>query len=68
MKKLLLVTLLAGTALLNGCVMAVGSGEKHIVQSPTLGQQLIDLKAAKDKGAITDDEYGQQKAKLLDGK
>jgi hypothetical protein len=35
------------------------------VQNPTLGQQLIDLKKAKDAGAITDAEYEAQKAKLL---
>jgi len=30
-----------------------------------VGQQLIDLKKAKDAGAITDEEYQAQKAKLL---
>jgi hypothetical protein len=34
-------------------------------QSPTIGQQLIDLQKAKDSGAITDTEYQAQKAKLL---
>jgi hypothetical protein len=37
----------------------------HEVQSPTIGQQLIDLQKAKDAGAITDAEYQAQKAKLL---
>ena len=68
MKKILLITLLAGSAFLNGCVMALGTGDKHEIQNPTLGQQLVDLKTAKDKGAITDQEYDQQKAKLLNGK
>jgi len=31
----------------------------------SVGQQLIDLKKAKDAGAITDTEYQAQKAKLL---
>jgi hypothetical protein len=31
----------------------------------SLGQQLIDLKAAQDAGAITDTEYAEVKAKLL---
>jgi hypothetical protein len=35
---------------------------------PTLGQQLIDLKKAKDAGAITEAEYETEKAKLLNGK
>lgn len=34
-------------------------------EATSLGQQLIDLKKAKDAGAITDVEYQAQKAKLL---
>jgi len=49
-----------------GCLrLQIGSGEKRSFQNPTAGQQLIDLKAAKDAGAITDAEYGEQKAKLM---
>jgi hypothetical protein len=36
--------------------------------SPTIGQQLIDLKKAKDSSAITEEEYEAEKAKLLNGK
>jgi hypothetical protein len=32
---------------------------------PTIGQQLVDLKKAKDAGAISDAEYEAEKAKLL---
>ena len=35
------------------------------VSSPTLGQQLVDLQKAKESGAITEEEYQAQKAKLL---
>lgn len=35
---------------------------------PTIGQQLIDLKKAKDAGAITEEEYEAEKTKLLNGK
>lgn len=35
---------------------------------PTIGQQLIDLKKAKDSGAITEPEYEAEKAKLLGNK
>lgn len=42
--------------------------DSHEVQSPTIGQQLIDLQKAKDAGAITDAEYQAQKAKLLESK
>jgi hypothetical protein len=36
--------------------------------TPTMGQQLIDLKEAKDSGAITEAEYEAEKARLLNGK
>lgn len=36
--------------------------------APTMGQQLIDLKKARDTGAITETEYEAEKAKLLNGK
>lgn len=56
-------------ALLAGCSMNIGgSKDPAVVQQmvmPTLGQQLIDLKKAKDFGAITDAEYGAEKTKLL---
>jgi hypothetical protein len=38
--------------------------DPQVIQ-PTIGQQLIDLKKAKDAGAITDAEYETEKAKLL---
>lgn len=37
-------------------------------QSPSLGQQLIDLQKTKEAGAITNSEYEAQKAKLLGAK
>lgn len=46
------------------------SNQHPVVQetvNPTIGQQLIDLKKAKDAGAITDAEYEAEKAKLLNG-
>lgn len=48
---------------LSGCVCVVGNrGERS---GGTVGQQLVDLKKAKDSGAISDAEYEAQKAKLL---
>ena len=35
---------------------------------PTTGQQLVDLKRAKDCGAINDGEYDTEKAKILNVK
>ena len=46
-----------------GCV-AVG-GAKH-QEPPTLGKQLLDLRAARDAGAITECEYAAAKAKMLE--
>ena len=45
-----------------GC-LAVG-GSKHS-ESPTLGKQLLDLKTALDNGAVTEQEYAAEKAKML---
>jgi hypothetical protein len=50
--------------LFTGCI-AIGTGPKSEHTNATLGQQLIDLKTAKDTGAITEVEYKAQKAKLL---
>jgi hypothetical protein len=53
--------------LLNGCVVAMGNkGGQN--ERGTLGQQLIDLKKAKENGAMTGGEYEAQKAKLLGNK
>ena len=69
--KRLSLTLLVGLSavlLLNGCIgLHIGSGDKRTSQNATVGQQLIDLKTAKDTGAITEAEYQTQKAKLLNG-
>lgn len=44
-----------------GCV----AGNTTRVERPTTGRELIELKEALDKGAITQVEYEQQKSKLL---
>lgn len=49
-----------------GCVgFQIGGGSTTRTQCPTVGQQLIDLRKAKDAGIITEAEYQTQKAKLL---
>jgi hypothetical protein len=77
----LFVGLLAMT-FLTGCLdLRLGGGTKsdttntdqHPVVgqqmvAPTLGQQLIDLQKAKEAGAISDQEYQDQRAKLLENK
>ena len=66
-KNLILIPLaLASLVLLNGCIaLSLGGGTKTENTNATIGQQLVDLKNAKDSGAITDAEYQSQKAKLL---
>ena len=47
---------------LGGC-LAIGNSPQ--VQKPTVGQELVDLKVALDKGAITQGEYDMKKAQIL---
>jgi hypothetical protein len=68
MKRIILLAVIGFSALtlLNGCLdLQLGGGTSTHSQNPTLGQQLVDLKKAKDTGAISDTEYEAQKAKLL---
>ena len=64
MKKIivLLVIMMFITTMVS-CI-AVGSGGKKIEQQPTLGQELLDLKKARDEGAISDQEFEEMKDKL----
>jgi hypothetical protein len=69
MAILLSSAILAGTAA--GCAWSIGGKKTNCggtppPVAPTRGQQLIDLKKARDQGAITEDEYQSQKRKLLD--
>lgn len=59
--RLVLVAL--SLSLLGGCVAAIGNGE-HKPQA-TVGQQLVDLKKARDAGALNEQEYAEQRAKVL---
>jgi hypothetical protein len=53
--------------LLSGCAWSIGSEKEHAaVVQPTRGQELIDLKKAKDQGAITEEEYQAQRKKVMD--
>lgn len=65
--------------LLTGCLdLRLGGGSKsdtantdqhpvvgQQIVAPTLGQQLVDLQKAREAGAISDQEYQDQRAKLL---
>jgi len=64
MKKI--ISFLLVIALLSTMVscIAVGTGGKKVGNQPTLGQQLIDLKKARDEGAISKQEYAELREKL----
>ena len=62
---LLAVVVVAVSFSMAGC-LAIGNSPS--VQKPTAGQELVDLKMALDKGAITQGEYDRRKAELLSGK
>ena len=66
MKKTSAVLFLCGALslipLLGGCVAAIGNKPPD---TGTTGQQLIDLKRARETGAMTEEEYQNEKAKVL---
>ena len=49
---------------LTGCV-SLGEWDFSRVRRPTIGQELLDLKAARDGGAVSDTEYQQKRVELL---
>ena len=52
--------------LLCGCAWQIGGDKKGTTTvQATRGQELIDLKKARDQGAITEDEYQAQRKKIL---
>ena len=72
-KILLFLGLCSLLGALAGCCCGGGSDstntviEKQPVNTTPLGDELIKLKEAYDKGAMTEKEYEEQKAKLLKG-
>jgi hypothetical protein len=70
MKKIIIPSLiaLAAIAVLNGCSIELGTGSTTKTYPATVGEQLVDLKKAKDDGAITQAEYDSEKAKFLNAR
>jgi hypothetical protein len=49
-----------------GCAWSIGGTKQGTTQiQPTKGQELIDLQKARDKGAITPEDYEKEKARIL---
>ena len=51
--------------LVSGCSWSIGGKGSNTVQQATRGQELVDLKKARDQGAITEDEYQAQRNRIL---
>ena len=70
LRKWTVLALISGTVccLLSGCAWSIGDGKEQTVNRmvPTRGQELIDLKKARDQGAITEDEYQAQRKRIME--
>jgi hypothetical protein len=54
------------SSVFSGCAWSIGDSKGHsTTNQPTRGQELIDLKRARDQGAISDGEYQAQKQQIL---
>ncbi len=53
--------------LLPGCAWSIGGGKERATSTaaPTKGQELVDLKKARDQGAISEEEYQTQKKTIM---
>jgi len=66
--RMLRMCILLGLFVLGVSVAGCGGGGAELqshTTTTTTGQELIDLKAAYDKGVITKDQYESQKKKIL---
>lgn len=63
---LMLCLLIFSVLILNGCGGG-GAATYYMHRNTTTGQELSDLQAAYQKGALTEDEYLSQKNKILKG-
>jgi len=63
----LAATVAVAGVLLAGCAWSIGGTKEHSASvQATRGQELIDLKKARDQGAITQDEYDAQKKRIME--
>ena len=64
MRKIICVILMLTVLTTMVSCIAVGTGGKKAGNQPTLGQQLMDLKNARDEGAVSKQEYADLREKL----
>ena len=48
-----------------GCAIGIGNRDNDDARKASLGQELMDLKAARETGAMSEQEYQEQRARLL---
>jgi hypothetical protein len=65
MKKVITVFLVLALITSMVSCMAIGTGRKKVSNSTTLGQELIDLKNAKDEVAVSQQEYEELNKTIL---
>lgn len=63
LKSLLLIVVIG---VHSGCAM-FNNGTLHYSRTITIGQELVELKTARDEGAISDEEYHKLKKEILEG-
>jgi len=61
-----IVAALVLTLFASGCAM-FSKGTMHYSRTITIGKELVDLKDAMDKGALTQYEYAKAKKDILEG-
>lgn len=64
MRRIISILLIVALLTTMTSCIAVGSGGKKVDHQTTLGQELIDLKKARDEGAISEQEYEELREKL----
>jgi hypothetical protein len=65
-RGLALMMAAAMVAAASGCAM-FNRGSLNYSRTTTIGKELVDLKDAMDKGALTQDEYAKAKKDILEG-
>jgi len=62
-----MITVLVSVVLGAGFLSACGGSDQEVhTTTQTEGQELMDLQKARDSGAITEDEYEDQREAILD--
>ena len=65
LRRIVLPAILLSVPFLAGCVFSLGGGKTETVVPRTTGEELSDLKAALDSGAITPEEYDSLKQQIM---